>query len=91
MPTLPLTLAFLQTTPASLGELINTIYTAIQPATNAIALLGLTVYFIFMFASPFLPEQAQANRGFVVKVLLGVIALALMPQLIGWLSELGTA
>lgn len=82
------TLVLAQTAPG-IAEAITGVTSGLQPIFIPLAMLGLTIFFLLMIGSPVLPEAAQQNKGYFMKVCVVLIVVGMLPTITAWLFSLG--
>lgn len=82
------TLVLAQTAPG-IAEAITGVTSGLQPIFIPFAMLGLTIFFLLMIGSPVLPEAAQQNKGYFMKVCVVLIVVGMLPTITAWLFSLG--
>ena len=75
--------------PNAVAALLVKITQGIAPIATPIGALGATIFLLLLLGAPILPEAAQANKGYFMRMCLIVAVIAFIPQIVGWLAGLG--
>lgn len=70
--------------------IITSLSSSLRPLVGAILALGLILVLLGTIASPFMPQFAQENKGYIMKAGVAAIVIGLVPQIASWLVGIGT-
>ncbi|RRR65746.1 MAG: hypothetical protein EI684_22255 [Candidatus Viridilinea halotolerans] len=74
-----------------LNSIIDKIYQPFKAALRSMAILGITLAFFTVLLQPVLPDVANQNRGFIIKVCVMAIFIGVMPDVLDWMFGIGEA